>query len=105
MEIIELIKDCLPSLTSGLLVTMEISIISLIIAVILGIIFGVFSISKSKILKSYLLCNNCTFIKCWCIHVRFKAMLPQSKPDVNSFKVKNATKGNKDGRIDGVKEH
>lgn len=52
MEFIELLKESLPSLTSGLLVTMEISVISLIIAVILGIIFGVFSISRSKILKT-----------------------------------------------------
>lgn len=51
MEFIELLKECLPSLTSGLLVTIQISVISLIIAVILGIIFGVFSISRSKILK------------------------------------------------------
>lgn len=52
MEFIELLKESLPSLTSGLLVTIEISVISLIIAVILGIIFGVFSISRSKILKT-----------------------------------------------------
>ncbi len=52
MEFIELLKECLPSLTSGLLVTIQISVISLIIAVILGIIFGVFSISRSKILKT-----------------------------------------------------
>ena len=52
MEFIELLKECLPSLTSGLMVTIEISVISLMIAVILGIIFGVFSISKSKVLKS-----------------------------------------------------
>ncbi len=52
MQFLELLKDCLPSLTSGLLVTIKISIISIIIAVILGIIFGIFSISKNKILKT-----------------------------------------------------
>ena len=52
MQFLELLKDCLPSLSSGLLVTIKISIISIIIAVILGIIFGIFSISKNKILKT-----------------------------------------------------
>ena len=52
MQFLELLKDSLPSLTSGLLVTIKISIISIIIAVILGIVFGIFSISKNKILKT-----------------------------------------------------
>lgn len=52
MQFIELLKESLPSLISGLLVTIEISVISLIIAVILGIIFGIFSISRNKILKT-----------------------------------------------------
>ena len=52
MQFIELLKESLPSLTSGLLVTIEISVISLIIAVILGIVFGIFSISRNKILKA-----------------------------------------------------
>ena len=52
MQFLELLKDCLPSLSSGLLVTIKISTISIITAVILGIIFGIFSISKNKILKT-----------------------------------------------------
>lgn len=52
MEILSLLKDSLPSLLSGLRVTIEIAIISLILAVIFGIILGIFSISKSKVLKA-----------------------------------------------------
>lgn len=48
----QIFVDSLPSLLSGLKVTLELSIISLIIAFILGIIFGIFSISNSKILKT-----------------------------------------------------
>lgn len=51
MEILGLLKDSLPSLLSGLGVTIEIAVISLILAVIFGIILGIFSISTSKILK------------------------------------------------------
>lgn len=51
MQLLEILKSSLPSLTSGILVTIKISIISLFLAVILGIIFGIFSISKSKVLK------------------------------------------------------
>lgn len=51
MEILGLLKDSLPSLLSGLWVTIEIAVISLILAVIFGIILGIFSISTSKILK------------------------------------------------------
>lgn len=52
MQILELLKDSLPSLLSGLWVTIQIAVISLILAVILGVILGVFSISASKILKA-----------------------------------------------------
>lgn len=51
MQLLEILKSSLPSLTSGILVTIKISVISLFLAVILGIVFGIFSISKSKILK------------------------------------------------------
>lgn len=52
MQILELLKDSLPSLLSGLWVTIQIAVISLILAVILGVILGIFSISASKILKA-----------------------------------------------------
>ena len=51
MQLLEILKSSLPSLTSGILVTIKISVISLFLAVILGIVFGIFSISKSKVLK------------------------------------------------------
>lgn len=51
MEILGLLKNSLPSLLSGLGVTIEIAVISLVLAVIFGIILGIFSISTSKILK------------------------------------------------------
>lgn len=51
MQIFELLKDSFPSLLSGLWVTIEIAVISLILAVIFGIVLGIFSISTSKILK------------------------------------------------------
>ena len=52
MQIFELLKDSFPSLLSGLGVTIEIAVISLILAVIFGIVLGIFSISTSKVLKS-----------------------------------------------------
>lgn len=52
MQLWQIFKDSLPSLTSGILVSTKIAIISLILAFILGIVFGIFSISKSKILKT-----------------------------------------------------
>ena len=52
MQIFELLKSSFPSLLSGLWVTIEIAVISLILAVIFGIVLGIFSISTSKILKS-----------------------------------------------------
>lgn len=51
MQLLEILKDSLPSLTSGLWVTIEMAVISLILAVIIGMIFGIFTISKSKILR------------------------------------------------------
>jgi glutamine transport system permease protein len=52
MQIFQLLKDSFPSLLSGLGITIEIAVISLILAVIFGIILGIFSISTSKILTS-----------------------------------------------------
>ncbi|MFW2490019.1 amino acid ABC transporter permease [Clostridium chromiireducens] len=52
MQIFQLLKDSFPSLLSGLGITIEIAVISLILAVIFGIILGIFSISTSNILKS-----------------------------------------------------
>lgn len=51
MSFMELFKNSLPSLISGLGVTMKIAVFALIIATIAGIIFGLMSISKSKILR------------------------------------------------------
>lgn len=51
MSFIELFKNSLPSLISGLGMTMKIAVFALIIATIAGIIFGLMSISKSKILR------------------------------------------------------
>lgn len=52
MQLWEIFMDSLPSLMSGVLLTARIAIISLFFAFILGIIFGIFSISNSKILKA-----------------------------------------------------
>lgn len=52
MDFLELVKNSMPSLLDGLLVTVKISVISLIFAVFIGLIFGMFTISKSKILKA-----------------------------------------------------
>jgi len=52
MQLLDILKTSLPSLMTGVLVTIKISVISLIFAFIIGIIFGIFSISKSKILKT-----------------------------------------------------
>jgi len=51
-DIIALFKESLPSLISGLLVTLKVASISLVIAVVLGLIFGLMSIGKSKFLKA-----------------------------------------------------
>lgn len=51
MEIFELFQENFPSLLSGLGVTIELAVISLILAVVIGIILGIFSISTIKILR------------------------------------------------------
>lgn len=51
MAFMELFKRSLPSLISGLGMTIRIAIVALIIATIVGLILGLMSISKSKILK------------------------------------------------------
>ena len=51
MNFLQLLKDSLPSLFSGLLVTLEMAICSIIFATLLWIIFGIFRISRSKILQ------------------------------------------------------
>lgn len=52
MEYIALIKDSLPSLFSGVAVTLKITIISLFFASVLGLIFGLMSISHKKVLNA-----------------------------------------------------
>ncbi|GKX65980.1 amino acid ABC transporter permease [Inconstantimicrobium mannanitabidum] len=52
MNFLTLLKDSLPSLLSGLWVTAQVAVISLIFAVILGIVFGILSISTSSILRA-----------------------------------------------------
>lgn len=51
MQFLDILKDSLPSLISGIGVTIKLSAISLFFAFILGIIFGVLSISKRKTLR------------------------------------------------------
>lgn len=51
MQLLQVLKNSIPTLMSGLWVTIEMAMISLILAVIIGIIFGIFTISKSKILR------------------------------------------------------
>jgi len=48
MQLLEILKESLPSLTTGILVTIRISIISLILAFILGIILKVFFIIQTR---------------------------------------------------------
>lgn len=48
----ELIIKSMPSLLSGLIVTLEISVISILIATLVGLLIGLFRVSKSKILNS-----------------------------------------------------
>lgn len=48
----QLFGQCLPSLLSGLKVTLFIAVMSIILAVVLGLIFGIFSISKIKVLRA-----------------------------------------------------
>lgn len=52
MQIFELLINNFPRLLNGLGVTIQLAVISLILAVIFGIVLGIFSISTSKILKS-----------------------------------------------------
>lgn len=51
MSFFEILKSSLPSLLSGLAVTIEIAFFVLIFATIIGLVFGLMSISKSKILR------------------------------------------------------
>ena len=51
MDLIILFKESLPSLLSGLAVTLKVTIISVCFATILGLFFGLMSISNSKVLK------------------------------------------------------
>ena len=51
MQLLEILKSSLPSLTTGIIVTIKISIVSLFLAFILGIVLGIFSISKLKVLR------------------------------------------------------
>lgn len=52
MDIFILFKESLPSLLSGLVVTLKVAFISLCIAMIIGLVFGLLAISTSKILKA-----------------------------------------------------
>ena len=51
MSFFELLVETWPRLLDGLLVTVEATIISLLIAAVLGIIFGLMSVSRNRILK------------------------------------------------------
>ncbi|MFL0269881.1 amino acid ABC transporter permease [Candidatus Clostridium radicumherbarum] len=51
MDLILLLKDSLPSLFSGLAVTLKITATSICLATTLGLLFGLMSISTSKILR------------------------------------------------------
>jgi len=51
LNTLELFKESLPSILSGLNVTLQLSIISLSIASLLGLIFGLMMITKNKFLR------------------------------------------------------
>jgi glutamine transport system permease protein len=51
LDIIILFKQSLPALLSGLFVTLEVTAISLVLATVLGLSFGMLSISTNKVLK------------------------------------------------------
>ena len=51
MDIITLFKQSVPALLSGLSVTLEVTAIALVLATILGLAFGMLSISTNKVLK------------------------------------------------------
>ena len=46
-----LLKESFPSLMSGLQMTLILTIVSLVIALILGVVFGLFQVSKNKVLR------------------------------------------------------
>lgn len=52
MSFLELLQKSLPSLMSGLGVTIKIAFFAIILAIVLGLIFGLMSIAKFKILKA-----------------------------------------------------
>lgn len=52
METINIILEGLPTLLKGMGMTIEITVISLILAMVIGLVLGVFSITKSKILRT-----------------------------------------------------
>ncbi len=52
METINIILEALPTLLKGMGVTIEVTVISLILAMFIGLVLGVFSITKSKILRT-----------------------------------------------------
>ncbi|UOQ49886.1 amino acid ABC transporter permease [Gracilibacillus caseinilyticus] len=51
METINVIIDALPTLLKGMGLTVEITVISLILAMFIGVMLGIFSITKSKVLR------------------------------------------------------
>lgn len=51
MDTINIILEGLPTLLRGMGVTIEITVISLVLAMFIGLVLGVFSITKSKILR------------------------------------------------------
>lgn len=51
METIQLIQDSLPTLLTGAVVTIQVTTLSLVIAFIIGLIFGLCRISKNAILR------------------------------------------------------
>lgn len=52
METIKVILEGLPTLLRGMGMTLEITVISLILAMFIGLVFGIFSITKSKALRA-----------------------------------------------------
>src|SRR5699024_932751 len=52
METIRVILEGLPTLLRGMGMTLEITVISLILAMFIGLVFGIFSITKSKALRA-----------------------------------------------------
>lgn len=52
MELISLIRESLPDLFNGLMVTLELTVLSLFIAVIIGLIAGFMRLSKNRVLST-----------------------------------------------------